>query len=171
MAEEVEIGRVNDYFAHIGVAGIDLTAAMKVGDRIRIRGHTTDLEEVVESIQIEHEAVEEANAGDKIGVKVRDRVRGGDHVYRVVSGQWLGEFSPGRLEEASAVAPGVVSLDIELERARRAGIANGREQAFYCRAVFDIVVEHAEAVPGLPCDMVDRTEPSHLSLDIVFQAV
>ena len=86
MAEEVEIGRVNDYFAHIGVAGIDLTAAMKVGDRIRIRGHTTDLEEVVESIQIEHEAVEEANAGDKIGVKVRDRVRGGDHVYRVVSG-------------------------------------------------------------------------------------
>jgi len=83
MAEEVEIGRVNDYFAKIGVAGIDLTGPLKVGDRIRIKGHTTELEEVVESIQVEHESVEEAKAGDKIGVKVEDRVRGGDHVYRV----------------------------------------------------------------------------------------
>lgn len=85
MAEEVEIGRVNDYFAKIGVAGIDLTGPLRVGDRIRIKGHTTDLDEVVGSIQIEHESVEEAKAGDKIGVKVSDRVRGGDHVYRVVS--------------------------------------------------------------------------------------
>jgi translation elongation factor EF-Tu-like GTPase len=85
MAEEVEIGRVNDYFAKIGVAGIDLTATLKVGDRIRIKGQTTDLEEVVESIQVEHESLEEAKAGDKIGVKVADRVRGGDHVYRVSS--------------------------------------------------------------------------------------
>ena len=85
MAEEVEIGRVNDYFAKIGVAGIDLTATLKVGDRIRIKGHTTDLEEVVDSIQVEHESLEEAKAGDKIGVKVADRVRGGDHVYRVTS--------------------------------------------------------------------------------------
>jgi translation elongation factor EF-1alpha len=83
MAEETEIGRVNDYFAKISVAGIDLTATLKVGDRIRIKGHTTDLEEVVESIQVEHESVEEAKPGDKIGVKVADRVRGGDHVYRV----------------------------------------------------------------------------------------
>jgi translation elongation factor EF-Tu-like GTPase len=83
MVEEVEIGRVNDYFAKIGVAGIDLTATLKVGERIRIKGHTTDLEEIVESIQVEHESVEEAKAGDKIGVKVADRVRGGDHVYRV----------------------------------------------------------------------------------------
>ena len=83
MGEDVEIGRVNDYFAKIGVAGIDLTATLKVGDRIRIKGHTTDLEEVVESIQVEHESLEEAKAGDKIGLKVADRVRGGDHVYRV----------------------------------------------------------------------------------------
>jgi translation elongation factor EF-Tu-like GTPase len=83
MAEEIEIGRVNDYFAKIGVAGIDLTSTLKVGDRIHIRGHTTDLEEIVESIQVEHESVEEARAGDKIGVKVAERVRGGDHVYRV----------------------------------------------------------------------------------------
>ena len=83
MADEVEIGRVNDYFAHINVAGIDLTAPLKVGDRVRIKGHTTDMELVVESLQVERESVEEAKVGDKIGVKVSDRVRGGDRVYRV----------------------------------------------------------------------------------------
>jgi len=83
MADEVEIGRVNDYFAHINVAGIDLTAPLKVGDRVRIKGHTTDMGCVVESLQVEHESVEEAKVGDKIGVKVSDRVRGGDRVYRV----------------------------------------------------------------------------------------
>jgi translation elongation factor EF-1alpha len=56
-----------------------------VGDTIRIKGHTTDLEEVVESMQIEHAQVEEAGPGDKIGIKVQDRVRGGDHVYKVTS--------------------------------------------------------------------------------------
>lgn len=82
---ETEIGRVHDYFAHVGVAGIELTAPVKVGDRIHVKGHTTDMELIVESLQIEHESVEEAQAGDKIGLKVADRVRDGDHVYRVVS--------------------------------------------------------------------------------------
>jgi translation elongation factor EF-Tu-like GTPase len=83
MPEEIEVGRVNDYFAHVGVAGITLTAPLKVGDQIRIQGHTTDMELTVDSLQIEHEAVEEAKAGDKIGVKVTDRVRPGDHVFRI----------------------------------------------------------------------------------------
>jgi putative protease len=81
MAEEVEVGRVSDYFARIGVAGIDLTGTLRVGDRIHIRGHTTDLEQVVESIQIERENVQEAGPDAKIGVKVPDRCRHGDHVY------------------------------------------------------------------------------------------
>ncbi len=85
MAEEEEIGRVMDYFAQVSVAGIDLTRKLRVGDTIRIKGHTTDLEEVVESMQIEREQVEEAGPGDKIGIKVQDRVRGGDHVYKVTS--------------------------------------------------------------------------------------
>ena len=85
MAEEQEIGRVMDYFAKIAVAGIDLTAKLRVGDTIHIKGHTTDLEQVVESMQVEHESVEEAGPGDKIGIKVQDRCRGGDHVYRVTS--------------------------------------------------------------------------------------
>jgi len=83
MAEEEEVGRVMDYFAKIGVAGIDLTAKLRVGDTIRIKGHTTDLEQVVESMQIERDSVEEAGAGDKIGIKVNDRCRGGDHVFKI----------------------------------------------------------------------------------------
>lgn len=82
-AQEEEIGRVMDYFARIGVIGIDLTGRLRVGDRIRVKGHTTDFEQVVQSIQIEHEPVEEAKAGDKIGIKVTERCRGGDRVYRV----------------------------------------------------------------------------------------
>ena len=83
MAEEEEIGRVSDYFARVGVAGVDLTGKLRVGDTIHVKGHTTDLEQIVESIQIEHDQVEEAGPGDKIGIKVQDRCRGGDHVYRV----------------------------------------------------------------------------------------
>ena len=83
MAEET-IGVVSDFFAKPVVAGIELTAGLKVGDRIRIKGHTTDLKMTVESMQIDNEAVEEAKAGDSIGVKVTERVRGGDTVYLVV---------------------------------------------------------------------------------------
>ena len=83
MAEEIEIGKVTDYFARIEVAGIDLTQTLRVGDRIRLKGHTTDFEQVVASIQIEHESVEEAKAGDKIGIKVSERCRGGDTVYKL----------------------------------------------------------------------------------------
>lgn len=84
MAGEEEIGRVMDYFARIGVAGIDLQGKLRVGDTIRIRGHTTEIEQVVESMEIEHEQVEEAGPGDSVGIKVNDRCRNGDHVYRVI---------------------------------------------------------------------------------------
>ena len=80
---EERVGVVRDYFARVGVAGIDLDAAIRVGDTIHIKGHTTDLELPVESIQIEHEQVDEAKAGDAIGIKVPDRCRGGDVVYKV----------------------------------------------------------------------------------------
>ena len=83
--QEVEIGKVVDYFARIGVAGIDLTGPLKVGDRIHIKGHTSDFEQVVQSIQIEHEPVPEAKAGDKIGIKMAERCRGGDKVYRIAA--------------------------------------------------------------------------------------
>ena len=83
MSEEV-IGTVSDFFAHPVVAAIELTASVKVGEKIRIKGHTTDLELTVDSMQIENQSVQEAKAGDSIGVKVTERVRDGDTVYKVV---------------------------------------------------------------------------------------
>jgi putative protease len=80
---EEEVGKVSDYFAKIGVAAIELTGSLSVGDTIHIKGHTTDFEQKVDSIQIEHQSVEKANPGDSIGIKVKDRVRGHDVVYKV----------------------------------------------------------------------------------------
>ena len=82
MPEEL-IGRVSDFFARPVVAGIELTATLKVGDTIHIKGHTTDLEFTVDSLQINNVNVNEAKAGDAIGIKVSDRVRSGDTVYKV----------------------------------------------------------------------------------------
>ena len=80
---EIEIGKVSDFFARPVVAGIELTAPLKVGDKIHIAGHTTDMEMVVESMQVDNVNVEEAKAGVAVGVKVSDRVRRGDTVYKV----------------------------------------------------------------------------------------
>jgi len=82
---EVEIGKVSDFFAHPVVAGITLTKTLKVGDTIHIKGHTTDLEFTVESMQINNVNVPQAKAGDAIGIKVGDRVRRGDTVYKVTT--------------------------------------------------------------------------------------
>ncbi|HEY49488.1 MAG TPA: translation elongation factor-like protein [Dehalococcoidia bacterium] len=80
---EDEVGRVSTFFARPVVAGIDLTAVLNVGDRVHIKGHTTDIELTVESMQINNVDVKQGNPGDSIGVKVPDRVRPGDHVYKV----------------------------------------------------------------------------------------
>ena len=81
---EEEIGKVSDFFARPVVAGIDLTGTLKVGDKIHILGHTTDLELTVESMQIQNVDVKEGNAGQAVGIKVPDRVRRGDTVYKVI---------------------------------------------------------------------------------------
>lgn len=80
---EVEIGKVSDFFAHPVVAGIELTAPLKKGDKIHITGHTTDMEMTVESMQIDNVNVQQAKAGDAVGIKVKDRVRKGDTVYKI----------------------------------------------------------------------------------------
>ncbi len=82
MPEKV-IGTVSDFFAKPVVAGIELTAPLKVGDRIRIKGHTTNIEFTVDSMQIDNVNVERAKAEDAIGIKVSDRVRRGDTVYQI----------------------------------------------------------------------------------------
>jgi len=80
---EKEIGKVSDYFAHVVVAGIDLTGKLKVGDKIHIVGHTTNIEMSVDSMQIDNKSVTEAKKGNAVGIKVPDRVRPGDTVYKV----------------------------------------------------------------------------------------
>jgi len=65
------------------VAGIELTAPLKLADRIHIAGHTTDMELTVDSMQINNVDVKEAKAGDAIGIKINDRARRGDRVYKV----------------------------------------------------------------------------------------
>ena len=80
---EVEIGTVSDFFARPVVAGIELTASLKLGDKIHIKGHTTDIELTVDSMQINNVDVKEGKAGDSIGVKVSERVRRGDTIYKV----------------------------------------------------------------------------------------
>ena len=82
MSEQI-IGKVSDFFAHPVVAGIELATALRVGDKIHIKGHTTDLEMTVDSMQINNEQVGEAKPGDSIGVKVSERVRSGDLVYKI----------------------------------------------------------------------------------------
>ena len=82
MAEE-KIGTVTHYFDRPGVGAIELTGDLEVGDRIAFRGHTTDFEQTIDSMELEHESVETAVAGEEIAVKVDERVREGDEVYRL----------------------------------------------------------------------------------------
>jgi putative protease len=83
MAEEIEVGKVSRFFAKPVVAGILVSETIAKGDKLRIKGHTTDLEVVVESMQISNATVDEAKPGDEIGIKVPDRVRPGDTVFKV----------------------------------------------------------------------------------------
>ena len=80
---EEEVGKVSDFFARPVVAGIELTGTLKAGDRLHIKGHTTDIEFVADSMQIDNVNVLQAKTGDAIGIKVPDRVRRGDTVYKV----------------------------------------------------------------------------------------
>ena len=83
--KEIEIGHVADYFAKIGVVAIEVTSgSIKIGDTIHFHGHTTDFQQKIESIQIEHDQVQEAPAGSNVGIKVTDRVRTHDKVYKVI---------------------------------------------------------------------------------------
>ena len=84
--EEKEIGKVVKYFSHVEVGVIEISEGeLKVGDTIAIRGHTTNLEQQVESMQIEHDKVEVAKKGDSVGTKVKERVRPGDTVYKIIA--------------------------------------------------------------------------------------
>ena len=86
MGEEelVEVGRVTHFYPKISVAIVELKASLSIGDKILIKGATTNFEQTVESMQIEHKNIERAEAGQIIGLKVKERVRENDKVYKIM---------------------------------------------------------------------------------------
>jgi len=84
MGEKKAIGRITHYFSKIDVAVIELSDDIKVGNKIKIEGATTSFEQVVESMEIENKKVETATAGQSIGLKVKERVRPHDSVYKIM---------------------------------------------------------------------------------------
>ena len=83
---EVLIGKVTDYFAKIGVAALIIeNGELSLGDTIHFVGYTTDFKQKINSMQIENQAVDSAKNGDVVGIKVKDRVRHGDKVYKVTA--------------------------------------------------------------------------------------
>ena len=84
MPEEKKlIGKITHYFTKIGVAVVELTDKVSVGDMISIEGPSTNFQQKIDSMQIEHKNVKTAKKGDSIGLKVMDRVRETDSVYKV----------------------------------------------------------------------------------------
>ena len=82
MAEE-KLGKVTHFFDKIQVAIVKLEKPLKIGDKIKVKGATTEIEETVDSMQVEHAEIEEAEKGDEVGIKVTGKVREGDEVFKV----------------------------------------------------------------------------------------
>ena len=92
MSEE-QVGVVTNFFTKLMVAAIEVTrGSIRKGDVLRYKGHTTDFTDTVTSMEIERQPIEEARKGDIIGLKVKERVRENDKVYRVVEGDQKGDL-------------------------------------------------------------------------------
>lgn len=87
MAKEIEgelIGKVTHFFDKIGVAVLNVDETVKVGDKLRfVGGEHTDFEQLIDSMQVDHQAVKSAKKGEDVAVKVQDKVREGYRVYRI----------------------------------------------------------------------------------------
>ena len=84
--EEEKIGFVSNYFSKISIAAVEITdGTVSVGDTLHFLGHTTDFESGVHSLQIEHKSVTEAKKGDSVGIKVSEKAREKDKVYKIVA--------------------------------------------------------------------------------------
>lgn len=82
-AEPKPIGTITHYYSGLGVAIVKFNKTVKKGDKVVFKGHTTDFEQTIESMQYDHKDVEEAKKGQEIGIKVKEKVRDGDAVYAV----------------------------------------------------------------------------------------
>jgi hypothetical protein len=80
---EREVGKVTHWFGHIGVAAVALKDTLKVGDNIRVKGHTTDFTATVDRMQVEHKDVKEAKPGDDVAVHLGQKARQHDSVLKV----------------------------------------------------------------------------------------
>ena len=78
------VGKIEHYFGKIGVAVVELTDELSVGDEILIQGAETNFTQKVESMQVEHENIDKAKSGDEVGMKVSDKVRENDQVYKIL---------------------------------------------------------------------------------------
>ncbi len=83
MADETKVGVVSKFFAKPSVAAINLEGEIKVGDILHFKGVTTDFEQKIDSMQIDNAAVEKAGVGQSVGIKVKDRVRENDEVFKL----------------------------------------------------------------------------------------
>ena len=77
------VGKVAHYYTHLGVAVVELTDTLKIGDKIRIKGATSDFEQTIDSMRIEKDKIEEAKKGQSIGLKVKEHARMHDVVYKL----------------------------------------------------------------------------------------
>ncbi len=77
------VGKITHYFGKVGVAIIELSDSLKVGDKIRIIGGETDFEQVVESMEVDHKKVEEAKVRESIGLKIEQKAREGYKIYKI----------------------------------------------------------------------------------------
>jgi len=83
MAEEKLIGKIIHYYTNIGVGIIELSDKLSVGDKIHVKGASTDFEQTIDSMQVEHQNVEAAKAGESIGIKLNEKVRENDEVFKI----------------------------------------------------------------------------------------
>ena len=83
MADEKEVGTVFSYYSKIGVAAVKVSGSLAKGDEIHIKGTTTDFKQKLDSMQINSKEVEKVKKGDDVGIKVKDKVRPNDKVYKV----------------------------------------------------------------------------------------
>ena len=81
MAKEALVGEITHYYDKLGVGIIKLKSALKKGDSVKIKGATTDFDQTIDSMQLDHSDVEGGKKGDELGVKVSQKVREGDKVY------------------------------------------------------------------------------------------
>ncbi len=122
--ERKKIGEVFHFFGKIGVAAIRLTdGSLAVGDNVQIQGPTTNLEQTVDALQIEHAAVSTAGPGQEVGMKVRDRVREKDFVYKLIPTAEPKMPSPAPRASAAPRAPAAART------ARRAARPKPRRKA------------------------------------------